>query len=291
LIRAGGNGPGEALNQFGNIIQSLYVDDESAIYVADTYNDRILKWTPGELNGRLVAGSNGNGDANNQFNYVESVVVSKNGTMFICDRLNKRIQKWLKDDTKGETIVANILCGGMALDIEGSLYIAIDQEERVLKWPANQTVAGGNGQGEALNQLSNPLDIFVDLNHSVFVLDYSNNRVMKWTVGANEGVIVAGGNRQGNHTNQLDQPTSVIVDHMGTVYVTEIGNHRVVRWLKDAYDGSIIIGGRGVGNASDQLSRPNSLAFDRQGNLYVADSANHRIQMYTIDKSSCSLNK
>ena len=205
--------------------------------------------------------------------------------MFICDRLNKRIQKWLKDDTKGETILQNILCGGMALDNEGSLYIAIDQEARVLKWPANQTVAGGNGQGAALNQLSNPLDVFVDSNYSVFVVDYSNYRVMKWVVGTNQGVIVAGGNRQGNHTNQLDRPASVIVDHMGSVYITEIGNNRVVRWLKDADDGSIIIGGRVLCVGS--IISPEGLAFDRQGNLYVADSANYRIQMYTIDKSSC----
>ncbi|CAF3813542.1 unnamed protein product [Rotaria sp. Silwood1] len=288
LTRAGGHGQGSALNQLGGVIQGLFVDDDLTVYVSDSYNNRVVKWMIGDLSGRIVAGGNENGDANNQLAYVESIVIAKNGTMFICDRWNQRVQRLLKDESQGETIISDILCGGMALDNEGSLYIVTDREERVLKWPGNQTVAGGNGQGSALNQLSNPLDLFVDSDHSVYVVDFSNNRIVKWPVDAKEGIIVAGGNQAGNSTSQLDQPSSVVVDKMGTIYVLEIGNSRIVRWFKNAKVGIIIVGGNGPGDASDQLSWPKSLTIDRHGNLYVADSDNHRVQMFTIDKSSCS---
>jgi hypothetical protein len=43
MKRVSGNGSGTALNQFGNVILTLDVDDASAIDVADIYNDRVVK--------------------------------------------------------------------------------------------------------------------------------------------------------------------------------------------------------------------------------------------------------
>lgn len=65
------------------------------------------------------------------------------------------------------------------------------------------TVAGGNGEGSALNQFWEPFHIFVDEAHSLYVADWGNNRVTKWQVGANEGVAVAVGNGDESDTNQL----------------------------------------------------------------------------------------
>ena len=42
------------------------------------------------------------------------------------------------------------------------------------------TVAGGNGQGPALNQLDEPLGLFVDDDGAVYVVDTLNFRVIKW---------------------------------------------------------------------------------------------------------------
>ena len=54
-------------------------------------------------------------------------------------------------------------------------------------------VAGGNGKGNRLDQLSNPANVFVDRDHSVYVSDWGNHRVMKWMEGRKEGIVVAGG--------------------------------------------------------------------------------------------------
>jgi len=283
---AGGNGMGSALNQL-HYPYGLFVDDDAAVYVVDSLNYRIVKWTPGVSIGRLVAGGNGEGDRNNQLSYATEVVVDRAGTMFICDSDNKRVQRWFKNDNHGGTIIANISCIGLAMDSKGSLYVSDNDKCRVMKLPGEQVVAGGNGQGTALNQFWNPDHIFVDHDQSVFVVDYGNNLVMKWAASAKEGIVVAGGNGWGNHTHQLAAPTSVAVDHMGTSYVVDRNNHRVMRWFKDSKSGIVIIGGQGWGNGTTKLCTPRDLAFDRQGNLYVADAENHRIQMFTINKSSC----
>jgi DNA-binding beta-propeller fold protein YncE len=201
---AGGNGVGSELNQLRYPWGFFVDDDDAAIYVADTWNFRVVKWASGALSGRVIAGGNGQGSQANQLNYVTKLAVDKNGTIFLCDRDNRRIQRWLKDEDHGQTIISIISCWGVAMDNKETLYISDLEKHCVTKWPGNQIIAGGNGKGHELNELNEPADLFVDHDQSVFVADYANDRVMKWPVNAKEGIVIAGGNGQGDGVNQLD---------------------------------------------------------------------------------------
>ena len=133
--------------------------------------------------------------------------------------------------------------------------------------------------------------IRIDQQGSIFVPEYLNNRVTKWSrnnsTWATSAILIAGGNGNGSGLNQLDGTLSVTLDQSGTVYVADYGNHRILR-LKEGQSATIIAGGRGQGSHSTQLNHPYDLAFDQNGNLYVSDFSNHRIQMFAIDKSSCN---
>ena len=65
-----------------------------------------------------------------------------------------------------------------------------------LKWKPNaQTIAGGNREGDKLNQLNYPYGIYVDHQQQhIYIADYGNHRVVKWKLGENEGQIIAGRN-------------------------------------------------------------------------------------------------
>ena len=104
-------------------------------------------------------------------------------------------------------------------------------------------ISGGNGGGDRLDQLSHPHDIFIDRDHTVYVSDNNNHRVMKWTENAKEGIVVTGGRRKENELTQLSFPTGVFVDSFGTVYVADCSNQRVMRWCKGATQGDVIIQG------------------------------------------------
>jgi sugar lactone lactonase YvrE len=286
VIVAGGNGDGSELDQI-SWPYGLFVDDDAAVYVADYYYDRVVFWAAGASSGQVVAGGNGKGNQTNQLNAVTKVVVDKNGTMFICDHNNKRIQQWFKNDTHGQTVIANISCWGLAMDSKGSLYVS-DDRHQVTKWPGGQIVAGGNGQGHALNQLRDPVHVFVDQDQSVFVADSSNGRVVQWMTVSKEGIVVAGENRKETDANQLNRPTAVIVDRSGTVYVADYDNHRVVRFPKGSTSGNVIMTEQGMGSGIPQLPYPYDLAFDRQGNLYVTELLNNRIRRFAIEKSLCA---
>ena len=286
---AGGNSAGPGINQL-HYPQSLYVDDDENVYVADFSNHRIMQWEKDAKVGQVVAGGQGEGDRNDQLNNPTSVILDKKtNCLIICDSKNKRVVRWARESgTSGETIISNIACWGVALDNDGYLYVSDIGKHEVRRWKIGETtdgtlVAGGNGKGNRFNQLNCPYYIFVDQDQSVYVSDYSNHRVMKWMKGAREGIVVAGNRGSGNALNRLAYPRGILVDQLETVYVADQYNYRVVRWLKGAIAGSVVVGGNGIGSQADQQSNPWNLSFDRQNNLYVADNGNHRIQKFPIE--------
>ena len=274
---AGGNGQGSELNQLDHPM-GIYLDDSSSIYIADTYNHRIIKWLPGASQGEILLHNN------ESKTYVSKVVVHRNGTIYYCDRFHHHIGRWFANE---DAILLSNTCWGLALDQNDSLYISGHDDHRVIQWPRRTIVAGGNGDGDDIDQLSSPYQIFVDRNQTIYIADYFNHRISKWFEDSKEGLIVAGGNGYGDGLEQLKLPHAVIVDQMGTMYIVDFGNDRIIRWFKHSTNGQVLVGNNGSGNRTNQLSDPYDLAFDREGNLYVADTSNHRIQMYRIDKSAC----
>ncbi|CAF5060124.1 unnamed protein product, partial [Rotaria sp. Silwood1] len=81
------------------------------------------------------------------------------------------------------------------------------------RWQQNGiTVAGGNRKGNGINQLSDPLGLYVDDDQTVCVADRANHRIVEWKQGATNGQVVAGGNGQGSGDHQLNNPYDVIID-------------------------------------------------------------------------------
>ncbi len=290
LTVAGGNGQGYEINQL-YFPYGLYVDDNQTVYVGVWYNQRIAEWKRGATSGQVVAGGNGPGDGAHQLSIPTDVIVDKErDSLIICDAANERVVQWSRrNGASGETVISNISCQGLTMDENGSLYVTDvgkNEVRRYLRGESEGTVvAGGNGNGDRLDQLCVPSYVFVDRNHSVYVSDWGNHRVMKWVEGEKQGIVVAGGQGPGNGLTQLSYPAGVVVDQLGTVYVADESNHRIMRWVKGATQGSDIVGGNGGGGQSNQLDRPKGLSFDRHGNLYVADYYNYRVQEFNIEKS------
>lgn len=90
-------------------------------------------------------------------------------------------------------------------------------------------VAGGNGQGDGLQQLNFPACVSVDREQPVYVSDTQNHRVMKWMKGATQGIVVARRTGEGNDRTQLSDPRGVLVDAIGTVHAANYENDRVMR--------------------------------------------------------------
>jgi DNA-binding beta-propeller fold protein YncE len=94
-------------------------------------------------------------------------------------------------------------------------------------------VAGGQGKGSSLRQLSYPRGVVVDQLDTVYVADCGNARIMRWMKGATQGNITVGGNGRGEQSNQLNDPVGLSFDRHGNLYVVDNGNNRVQKFNID----------------------------------------------------------
>ncbi|CAF1619909.1 unnamed protein product [Adineta ricciae] len=256
-----------------NSPQGIFIDKNKTIFIADCNNHRIVQHGKER---RVI----------DKLNHPINVISDQEDqSLIITDLGNRRVIRWQNEDQR-EILIDNIVCYGLTMDKFGFIYVTDQEKNEVRRWKQGDqqgfVVAGGNGKGNQLNQLSCPTYIFVDEQQSIYVSDNSNHRVMKWGKGAKEGVVVAGGCGQGKKLNQLSYPAGVLVDHRGQIYVADSWNNRVMRWYEEKKEGEIIVGGNGEGNQSNQLNGPTGLAFDCEENLYVTDCINSRIQKYEI---------
>ncbi|CAF1569642.1 unnamed protein product [Adineta steineri] len=152
------------------------------------------------------------------------------------------------------------------------ISIISSKKPKFNKWKQNViTVAGGNGNGQQLNQCSYPEGIFIDEKKNIFVADGHNHRIVEWKYNAKEGQIIAGGNGEGNRMNQLNGPTDVIVDEKNhSIIIADHGNKRVIQWM----------------NQNQQILIHNidcyGLAMDKHGFLYVSDWKKNEVRRWKM---------
>ena len=145
-VAGGASGVGSPAAQLVNPI-GVYVDGSGNIYITDNGDNRVQKWAPGATSGTTVAGGNGPGSNANQLNGIAGIYVDAGGNVYVADQNNNRIQKWAPGATAGITVA-----GGF-----------------------------GYGSGSSASQLSAPSGVYLDGNGNIYVADYANNRIQKWT--------------------------------------------------------------------------------------------------------------
>ncbi|CAF5177630.1 unnamed protein product, partial [Rotaria sp. Silwood1] len=91
-------------------------------------------------------------------------------------------------------------------------------------------VAGGKGTGNSLTQLFFPEGLVVDRLGTVYVVDQSNNRIMRWMKGASQGNVIVGENGPGKQLDQLRWPVGLSFDRYGNLYVVDWKNHRIQKF-------------------------------------------------------------
>ncbi|UJR06931.1 hypothetical protein I4U23_011220 [Adineta vaga] len=137
-----------------------------------------------------------------------------------------------------------------------------------------QTVAGGYGQGNEINQLSEPNDMFVDKMNNIYIADSLNHRIIKWNEYLYKSFTIAGGNGKGNETNQLNYPTALFIDNEENIYIFDNGNNRIIKWNINRNDRIIII---------EQIYNCSSIFVDQKLNIYLSEISNHRIRKWLKD--------
>ncbi len=173
-------GPGDFWGPRG-----IVIDKAGNVYVADTGNKRIQKFTPdGEYSG--VWG--GGGVVPGRFEEPVDVAIDGNGNLYVTDTWNHRIQKfdpdfnfiteWPVVGWESEDVVNKPF---IAIDSQNRVYISDPQNYRIIVYDENGELLSTFGQyGQDVESFRLPLGLAVGQDDMLFVLDSDNNRVMKF---------------------------------------------------------------------------------------------------------------
>ena len=144
--------------------------------------------------------------------------------------------------------------------------------------PEGEKIRTFGTQGSGNGQLSNAYGVTVDKDDNIYVADYSDHRIQKFS---SEGEFVAAVGGHGSDQLQFDHPMGIVYNHRdNNLYVADQCNNRIqVLTIDLKYVRSV--GTRGSGNG--QFQNPLDIAFDDANHLYVTEYGNHRVQVLTTE--------
>ncbi len=286
---------------------ALATDVSNNLYVADTSNSRVLEYNNPVANGTTAdavfgqggsfttaACNQGAGPTASSLCGPAGVAIDATGHLYISDRGNSRVLEYNTPGTVaakvfGQTGMSGSSCnfsgtnasglcnpGGVALDAAGGLYVADDQNNRVLRY---NNAFGGDTTAD------------IELGQPDFAHNDRNAVDASGFGGSAADVVLAG-------TLDIAALGAVAIDNSVSpprIWVADPHNNRVlgfsnVNALADGQAASIVIGQADFTNGSSQaclgaptasnLCFPTGVAVDAAGNLYVADELDNRVLKY-----------
>jgi hypothetical protein len=272
---AGSHGSADGTNSTARFAgpNGIIADTTGNLYVMDTGNDTIRKFTPTGTNWVVstIAGKPGgygfaDGTGTNaMFEYGVGITVDSGHNLYVADKFNNTIRKIAQ---VGNNWAVTTIAGG------------------------GGTNTYGHTDGIGTNALfETPYDVAADSAGNLYVADGNNNEIRKisplgnnWVVSTIAGHAGNTGSTDGTGTNAMfDEPQGVAVDSAGYIYVADTYNNEV-REITSAGAVKTIAGSTGnSGNANGagstaRFNLPTGVAVDGVGNVYVADYANDLIR-------------
>ena len=271
--------------------RSVAFDSQGNLWVADSGNNRVLHFSAASLNNSApvaadlvigqkdflsAAADQGTGVSASGFNLPYGVTLDAQSNVYVADANNARVLKFAGPvvvstpaasavwgqasfTTKGVPLQPNSTSmngpAGIAVDVNGNLYVAVPHDNRVLVFPKTAGGAATNVFGQtdfttttanlsvypqaSPSTLSGPADVKVDGNGNVFIADASNNRALRMPAGSKSANQVWGQTDfTANGPNQvkpssINFPYQIAIDYAQSpyaLYVSDTGNNRIVIW-------------------------------------------------------------
>ncbi len=274
------------------------IDRLGNIYVADSFNNRVLRYSNATTATNGISASavfgqpdmvsnviNNGGLSASTLNSPNGLITDSFGNLYVADQGNSRVLRYVNSATAvtGASTSATIVFG------QPNMFANIP-----------------NNGGINASTLNNPRGVAIDGSRNLYIVDTDNSRVLRYAnvTSANTGAsatsvmgqfVFVNGSSNMISPERLNSPSFIAIDQTtGKVFVSDANNHRVLRYtsvqaLRTGGSAEAVFGqpdmfsniANNGGVSAYTLNNPQGLAIDGVGNLYVADNFNHRILRYT----------
>ncbi|MBN2056514.1 TIGR03663 family protein [bacterium] len=253
---------------------AIALDATGNIYVADTDNNRIQKFSP---QGEYLRSIGSAGDQPGQFNKPRGVAVDSMGFIYVADTWNHRIQRFNPEGEyvsgwgSGETYWAP---KHLVVTPDNHLFIVDTGFHRIHKTDLTGRELKLFGKyGSLSDEFQEPVGIAFDSAGNLLIADSANRRIKVYST---EGVLVRTFPVYGWEFYYTEPYLAVTGD--GRILATDSQHHRIQILSPE---GELLAFWGEEGTAPGQFLSPIGIAAagDR---IFVGDSQTHRIQVFEI---------
>ncbi len=299
-----------------NYPRDLALSPSGDLFVADGYNNKIRRVTPGGVVTTFAgSGLRGNRDgpgASAQFDHPAGVSVDAAGNVYVVDSSSTvRLvtpsavvstlagSPYAPGSADGNGAAARFyLPSRLSADAAGVLAVADRGTIRIVSAAGDVTTLAGkagkypqpeDGLGEAAGFFA-PTGIALDPGGDLLVAE-SSHTIRRVTRAGQVTTLAGSGNRGGadgtGSAASFAYPAGLAVDGLGNAYVADYGNHTIrrvtplgeVTTLAGTAD---MMGSADGSGAAARFNTPSGIALASDGNLYVADTGNLTIRRVTM---------
>ena len=302
----------------------IAIDSSGIIYYSDSYRYKIYKYASGTST--LIAGTGTVGTFTNGVQATAAnigvpyqLAIDSSNNIYFADQNANKICKFSVGGTistiagtgtsgasASGTLATSALLNkptGIVISPSNTIYYSDSSNNRVCKFTVggNITVVAGTGtagfSGDSglatAATLNNPYGMVYDSSGNIYISDYNNSKIRKFTDGGNiitmvgVGQSVPAGDGLVATSAGLWSPYGIAFDSIGNIYIADCINCRIRKFTASTNIITTIAGGNGAGFSGDgglataaAMYKPQGIVIDSSNNIYFSDSANFRIRKF-----------